>query len=533
MRVACAAIACFCTATVCHSVLATFEDDTRHTALSVELGAATPTGAGVRVVHVEGHAGTIDPNTGLPPDGEWDYIADPNYAQFLGPAKSFNVIIPPPTTAADTSTHATFTVGQFFYGNTFSVAHDVMDIDAILASHWYQDGLLRWGQPFVPRVVPPGNEILPHARQANHSWIADFQSPIDLEILSRLDWRIHQDNDIQVVGIGNSRGSPQMSLLSGAFNVITAGSVSGDHAIGTAAASGALYQPGRTRPDIVSPVYASTSHNAARISSAVSLLIETGRDGGLTLSNGSVTSRDANPSGAPNIQTIYHAETVEVIRAAMMAGANRQAVTDDDNNGNFDVYTVNTTNGLNDRYGAGQLDIYNAYHILASGEYDSREDGDLTDIGSRGFDYDTSFTDSDAANYHFTISEESEFTASLVWDIDIDITKVVWIGCHPSNCIDNPELPNAATLHDLDLFLYDRFDESLVASSTSLVENTEHLFVTDLAPGDYRLEVMPKASQSFDWHYGLAWQVYVPEPASLAWLVAGGLLSLCGRRRFS
>lgn len=527
MRTASAAIACFCLTTLCHPILATFEDDTRYTKLKNELGAATPTGAGVRMAHVEGHAGAIDPNTNLPPDGKFDYIADPAEAQFLDPEKNFNVIVPFGTSGADTSTHATFTVGWWLYGNTFSVASGVIDIDALLANHWFQDGLLRYGQPLAPRVAPPGNETLPHARQANHSWIFDLPSPIDMEVLSRLDWRIQQDNVIQVVGVGNSRGSPPMPLLSGTFNAITAGGISGDHAIGTAATTEPLYPSGRTRPDIVSPVYSSTSHNTARVSSAVSLLIETGRDGGLTMSNGSVTSRKANQTGPPNIQTIYHAETVEVIRAALMAGANRQAVTNDDNNGFNDVYVVNTTNGLNDRYGAGQLDIYNSYHILAGGEHDSREEGDLTDITSRGFDYDTSFTDSDAATYHFTIDAESDFTASLVWDIDIDINKVVW-DCS-MGCQSNPNLASAATLHDLDLFLYDRLNDSLVTSSTSLIENTEHLFVTDLAPGDYRLEIAPQAGQTFDWHYGVAWQALVPEPSS-PWLLGCGLLWLRGRR---
>ena len=525
MRAAAPAIACFCMATLCHPMLATFEDDTRHTKLNVELGPAMPTGAGVRVAHVEAHEGSTPP-----PDGEFDFIADPNFAQFLNPAKNFNVILPTGTTGADISTHATTTVGQWLYGNTSSIASGVMDVDALLDGHWYQDGLLRWGQPLAPRVVPAGNETLPLARQANHSWISDFPSPIDLKILTRLDWRIQQDNVIQVVGTSNTRGSAPQALLSGDFNVITVGSISGEHAIGTDATIGPLYQTGRTRPDIVSPVYASTSHNTARISSAVSLLIETGRDGGLTLSNGSVTSRNANPTGPPNIQTIYHAETVEVIRAALMAGANRQAVTNDDNNGFNDVYVVNTTNGLNDRYGAGQLDIYNAYHILAAGEHDSREEGNLTDVGPRGFDYDTKFRDNDAATYHFTTGEASEFTASLVWDIDIDIGKVVWVGCHPVNCQDNPELTSAATLHDLDLFLYDRVDDSLVTSSTSLIENTEHLFVTDLAPGDYRLQIMPKAGQDFTWHYGLGWQIHVPEPASLVWLGSCGLACLNRRR---
>ena len=59
MRMAGAAIACFCIATLSQPVLATFEDDTRYTKLASELGPATPTGAGVRVSPVRASTGNM------------------------------------------------------------------------------------------------------------------------------------------------------------------------------------------------------------------------------------------------------------------------------------------------------------------------------------------------------------------------------------------------------------------------------------------------------------------------------------------
>ena len=68
----------------------------------------------------------------------------------------------------------------------------------------------------------------------------------------------------------------------------------------------------------------------------------------------STTNRNGN--------TIYNAERSEVVKAALMAGASRSAISG---------YTANTDNGLNNVYGAGQLNIYNSYHIIAAGEQNS------------------------------------------------------------------------------------------------------------------------------------------------------------------
>src|SRR5208283_2245407 len=45
------------------------------------------------------------------------------------------------------------------------------------------------------------------------------------------------------------------------------------------------------------------------------------------------------------------------------------------------------------------------------------------------------------------------------------------------------------TINNLNLFLYNTADSNLVACSTSLVDNVEHLWVTQLAQGSYDLQV--------------------------------------------
>ena len=74
-----------------------------------------------------------------------------------------------------------------------------------------------------------------------------------------------------------------------------------------------------------------------------------------------------------NGDIIYNAERSEVVKAALMAGADRTSP-NLTNSVTPNGYTVNTANGLNNVYGAGQLNIYNSYHIIAAGEQNSRED---------------------------------------------------------------------------------------------------------------------------------------------------------------
>ena len=55
---------------------------------------------------------------------------------------------------------------------------------------------------------------------------------------------------------------------------------------------------------------------------------------------------------------------------------------------------------------------------------------------------------------------------------------------------------NKTAINDLNLFLYNCANSNLVACSTSLVDNVEHIFVPQLAPGRYDLQVW-KAGGSF------------------------------------
>lgn len=483
-------------------------DNTGYNQLAAELGGALPTGDGVPVMIVEANTDANLLPSGLPVDGAYDFTPDLGNGQFVG--KTFTVHIPPGTIGAESSTHAT-AVGFRYFGNTQSMAPGITDIESFEANHWLGDGQLGALSATAPIVSAHMSRV------GNHSYVGSTGDDTeDLNILERVDWLVHTDEFIQVVGSTSS-----IPIHNHAFNAIRVGFLrtTGSQAGSTGALPGGVYAAGRVIHDLVATETAA-SNAAPRVAAFAALLVEVANKNP-GLSNGSVTDRNA--------QTIYHGETAEVVRALLMAGADRDFVTSFATSGL--PYTVNTANGLHDRYGAGNPNIYNAYHMLAAGEFDSVEDGGPATVGQNGFDYDTAFGGDNASNtqatYRFTANATiAEFAASLVWHVDVDIAEVI---------AGNED--TAAVLRNLDLRLFRETGggDVLVGSSLSTIENTENIWLKDLEAGTYKL-VVDAVGPAFEWDYGIAWRAEpIPEPASAIVLIAFApvLIRRKGRRRVS
>lgn len=491
---------------------ATFQDDIGYTELQTLLGGSAPDGDGVRVTQVEATNGNDD----------W-MVNTSNTAEFSGKV----IIDQSPPYSASSSGHATM-VAKNFYGNSTSIASGITSVDVYNANTWFFNDYLN-----LQAAAP----LASSSRIANHSWVGgqfedNFGDPlpdITSEVLRRVDWVVETDEFIQVVGTNN--GSTVKPLLASAYNVISVGRTDGNHAKGTFALD-SDYTAGRVAPHVVAPA-GSTSAATPIVSSVAAVLVETAHKGAWSLSNGLTTNRNGD--------TIYNGERSEVIKALIMAGADRET-NNTSTAANITDYRQDvanqTDNGLDTRYGAGQVNVLNSHSMLAAGEQDSSQDGGAATVDNLGFDYDMSFGGDNGSNstasYQFdTLAADSVLSASLVWNIDIDGSVS---GGGPFASFNDD-----ATFYDLDLILIDQ-TLGTVASSESTNENTENIWFSLTAGHDYVIQVVAGVGQAiFDWDYGLAWQIQgqqiqaVPVPAA-AWLFGSALCGLIGlkqRKRIS
>lgn len=470
--------------------------DIGFSALQAELGGSTPTGGGVRVGHVEA------PENGdqLPPI----FMPNPSDPQFAGKT------IHPVDGAPPYSSHAT-SVGQLFYGNTSSIAPGITTIDSYEANNWLQT-----------LYGPNGASTSSPERVLNHSWVGGSGDPtVNSKLLRLVDRQAALNESIQVVGLTNGSGTSPLLGGSG-YNVISVGRTDGYHQQASVPVPGdSLYGAGRTVPSLVAPL-GLTSTATPVVSAAAALLVQQGH-ANPSLSEGSTTMA--------GVGTVYNAERSETIKAVLMAGADRSTA-NTSTTANITDYRragFETANGLDSRYGAGQLNVRNSYRIIAGGEQRSFQAGG-GDIASHGFDYGSiggQQANRRTASYFFNAAPQGEVTlfASLVWNLSLPNDGSI-LGINAQQ---------TGRLYNLNLSLHDVTANRLVASSFSAVDNTENLFFRLIAGSRYEMRVT--TDETTGWDYALAWRMDVtaapvPLPPA-AWLFAAGAVSLLRVRRAS
>jgi hypothetical protein len=440
-----------------------YKDDIGFNQLATELGGSMPTGAGVSVSQVEAASGGFS-------------LPDTSDGQFSG--KSFTV----KGTASGVSSHAT-TVAQHFYGSSTSLAPGISTIDLYEANNWLSSAFLKLG----------GVNPLAETRDvANFSWVGtSADAPTDQEIIRRFDYSIQQSNYVAVVGTNNGTSASVPQLLCHNYNGITVGKTDGAHAAGLTTADAA----GRMKPDIVAPPSAGnnfTSFTTALVSGAAAQLIEKARGTG-GLANGA-DSRS--------------------VKAILLAGATTAE---------FPGWSRSSTHPLDSVYGAGELNVYNSYHILTAGEQSASES---RTVATKGF----ALATANGSNQHYYFDVPAgmvlnNFSTILTWNRVITDSNP-GVGFTPVAALDNLNLklfvaPSGYTLG------------TQLDSSVSSVDNVEHIFQGSLSEGRYAIEV-DYGSTSTD--YALAWTgdlAAVPELSSVWLLVAGGALLGASRRRWS
>ena len=467
--------------------LADYLTDIHATKLVVELGNEAPTGLGVSATQVEA---TLNGN----------YMPDDTDGQLTG-----EFIIDKSNGDGGISSHATF-VGRYYYGS-LAIASAMTDIDVYEANSYLTNGFLEYGALLSGNPIQPlystSATILQSspARITNHSWVGTTTSEVAGSVLRRLDFLVAADQSIQIVATNN--GQSATPLLAGAYNAITVGRTDGNHPLGTTIIDD-VYSSGRICPLLVVPM-STTSTAAPVVAAAAALLVDTGHNHPALSTDPEgimLTNRDSS-------MTIYHAESALVVKSALLAGARRvTANTTDDEISDYRTLVDNrSANGMDVRYGAGQLDVFNSFTIISAGEQNSVEDEPVNNgaIDAMGFDYDPSFggkNDSNTvATYSFSAGENHRrLCAALVWNLKI--AGGTW------NNYDD-----TATRYDLALSLTDITNPDAprsVAASNSEMDTNENIWATIVPQRQYCLTVSSNQTHEIQCPYALAWHMFTP-----------------------
>ena len=389
-------------------------------------------------------------------DADKGYIANTNDQQMPGTG------FIPEAGKSKLSNHAT-AVARRMVGPQ-SAGQGVRAVHAWPVTEWLGEGYLNHGSTDDPRDDHP-------ARVFNHSWIAP-SSPAAPLILRRIDYAVDTNDILVVAGVNNQVGEIPHLLASG-YNSITVGTPGGKHSDGLTAIEG----EGRAKPEIVAPGNL-TSYTTGIVTGVCAALLEYAD----RLAEADEADKDAARS--------------EVIKAVLFAGAYRGA-----------NWSPPEGEPLDRKLGSGQVDIDRALVILDGGHAEPDKPTNQR--------YGWSFADIEpgkARNYTFTVdAEQGETGIALVWHRRVrgGTVKLVNEATGESRDIWNPStfVPN------LNLGLVKTNadgSETMIAASTSEVDNVELIHLPKLEPGKYTLRVTrSKDNADMPWDYALAWRIEV------------------------
>lgn len=425
-------------------------------------------GAGINVAQPEAAAPTFEVNPTAVNQPASLFLT---YTSASGTATNF------PNSVGSESGHANG-VGGYFYGLSGGVATNVAHVDNYDAGYFYYNII-------TPLIPPSIND--PVVNQSfifcNPDWSHESVS-MEQNIDSQYDDYAAQYNTLFVSGAGNGGPTNQAQV----YPPATCYNGLGVAAYGGSSCIGPTLDNGRCKPDITAPAGA-TSFSTPQVAGAAALLMQAGLrgDGG----------NDTNSATGPR-----------TLKVLLLNGAVKPA-----------NWTNANSSPLDARYGAGVLNVFNACKQLAGGK---RSYIVSTTVGTggahpptgasgtipvlSGWDFNTNTSGKlpaqfDAVNhYYFNVTNNlpgTKYTAT---------TTLVW-----------NRQPNQAAINNLNLFLYNCANSNLVACSTSLVDNVEHIYVPQLAQGRYDLQV---------WKAGGAGIVSAAEPYALAFEFFSETLSI-------
>jgi hypothetical protein len=409
--------------------------DAGYSRLSTELGASLPTGAGIPVLMSEA-------NFAAPPALSYLPQATTGTVPFAGTGGYTGKTFYPQSGAGSLSAHAN-SVASNFYGNSTSLSPGVTEAHVWLADDFITQVYDNALNPLAPQPLFTGSVM-------NHSWVGTTEdNAVDQEITRKLDYLVNRDEFTCVTPLNN--GAVQQALIANGYHTISVGLRSGNHPH----THSSLDVLNRMKPDLVVDVSA-TSYAGPAVGSAAALLLDVIRPG--------------YPS----------ADDPRVVKSILLTAASKDRLPA--------WKRMNTARPYDESYGAGELNVYQAYRILTAGQFANSNTNVRPATG-----WDTRNTSSTGAvrRYFFDVPAgrwAQTFSATLTWHRDFTAG------------INAPSLPNltlqlkAAT---------GTTPGAVIDESVSTIDNVEHLFLRYLPAGRYVLEV---SSDTLSYPYALAWQ---------------------------
>jgi hypothetical protein len=369
-------------------------------------------------------------------------------------------------------------VGQYFYGTYDGIATNVARVDNSEADYYYSNNIASTSLPGT------GDDIV------NQSFTFGPLSVSDQEQVDSQYDNYSVRNQTLFVSAANNYGingpdtsnSTNVCAPGTSYNCISVGAY--DNGV-VNNSLGPTIDNGRCKPDITAPA-GETSFSTPFVAGAAAVLMQAGLRG----------------DGGSDTNSAFDMRT---IKALLLNGAVKPA-----------NWTNSTSSPLDARYGAGMLNVLNAYEQLAGGKHGyisstmvSPSGGAHPPSGGQGtvpvlsgWDFNTNssgdFSDA-VSHYYFNV------TNSRAGDTFVATATLVW-----------NRQQNQSGINNLNLFLYNCANSNLVLCSTSLVDNVEHIYIPQLSQGRYDLQVWkagglpPVQIVSAAESYALAWQFVSP-----------------------
>jgi len=420
------------------------------------------------------------------PTGNGSYL--PNAASF--PNQTFVNVT---NTSNGVSGHAN-TVAGFFYSEGDSYARSIDTVYMYSADDFILNnlGASNFGtNPFLSFATPV--PVLPFTTPvASFAWVSTTTGAGAEELLHRYDYLAVSSNTLLVAGLNNGSGTSVPSLWGHSYNGLVVGTSLDNHSSGD---TSNIFSPfgitgGRTKPDLVSTGNL-TSWSTGQISSGAIYLYGV----------------------ADNLGFSEITSNIDLQKAIILAGA-----TKDEFPGwvNHSTDPENETRSLDERYGAGEMNVLNSQRII--------EGGQVTEDRKMGYHgWDRASVSDNVVEYQLTIPEGVAFAElSLVacWNREVIENAFDFFGT--TNYVYTPQ-----DLADLKLEISDSAGNAIYVSD-STVDNVEHVFAIDLIPGDYTVSVSNNSGLTIPTEYGLAWKVSVDAVALPSIVIADEGLDISG-----